>query len=261
MAKILPNPGTYNARRSGQIIVREEESGALMAYIPYTLMGSDVAFSGNHAACLGSKDETVMAKTVATLKKIFPAWNGVNPFGLEEIGLAAEGEAEFELSECFHDEYQDRTTGETKTSFKAQWLNPLGGGMPSKEPMNDDERKSVLTKWQSKFKALSATTGGKSVAKPAAKQAEAPDPKAAAPAKEAPKKPASAGPPGRKSTFPVARTATQEEVWTLLTQKHPQMSEDDLSKVYWDKVDEICPGKNGEISLQEWGTVAEALGV
>ena len=159
MARIIPSPGTYNAKRNDAIIVREEESGAVMAYVAYAIVGANVSFSDTHAVCLVSRDGTPQKNNILTLKKCFPAWDGTNPFELETIELAEGEEPEFELADCFHDTFTPRPTEENPEptpiqTFKAQWLNAVGGGRPKKEPMTAADQKRVITKYGSKFKAL-----------------------------------------------------------------------------------------------------------
>jgi hypothetical protein len=263
--KQLPEPGTYQARRSNAITVREEESGALMVYIPYQLVG-DVQFSGTHAHCIGKKDGTLLNRAYATLRQIFPAWDGQNPFGLEELPLLEEDVAEFELGNCFHETYErqnDQNETVSGVSFKAQWLNPLGGGAPSKEPMDEAGRKKVITKWASKFKALSGTGPKPAQAPAAASKQPATPSKPAAPAKTAPPAKAAAGGPPRspKTAGGQARTATLEEVWEALVKANPEESEDDLGTKFYAAQDEVAPDAGGELTPVQWGKVAEALGV
>ena len=258
MARQLPEPGTYQARRSAAIVVREEESGALMAYIPYALCG-EIQFSGNHALCLGAKDGTVQRKNFETMKKVFPAWSGENPFELEDIEIPEGGEPEFELADCFHEDYEDKETGETKQSFKAQWFNPLGGGLPSKEPMDEAGKKKTLTKWGGKFKALAKaapatkTATSKKVEEP---EEEVEDEK---PAKSGP--PKKSAPPGRKSNSAAARTSTLDEVWQGLKKQSPKKSDDELGIPFWEAAEEVAPGSNGELTPTQWGEVADKLEV
>ena len=151
MSKILPAPGTYTARRTGAIVVRGEESGSLMAYIPYGLCDSEVRFNGTVSVCIGSKDGTPQKNNISNLKKAF-GWDGLNPFDLETIPLAEGDAAEFELADCVHEDYQPKATDENPdpgvvTQFKPTWFNALGGSAPSKEPMTADERKTVLARW------------------------------------------------------------------------------------------------------------------
>src|ERR1035437_9200263 len=112
MAKILPNPGTYNAKHNGPIVVIEEESGSLMAYIPYRLLSEGVSFSDTHSVCLVSRDGNPQKNNFMTLKKCFPDWDATNPFGLQDIEVVEGDEIEFELADCFHDTYTPRATDE-----------------------------------------------------------------------------------------------------------------------------------------------------
>lgn len=253
MSKQLPPPGTYQARLNGRIVVFDEESGALMAYIPYCLVGSEIPYSNTHAYCLGSKDGNPQKRNIAVLKKIFPDWDETNPRGLQEIEPNTDGVAQFELQDMFHDEYTKEGETEPSYSLKATWLNPLGGGGPSmKEPMDDAMWKKTLAKWGGKFKAVA---GGKSAS-------AAPAAKAAAPT--APAKPAAAsgGPPSRRaSTGAMARTSSQPEVWAALCKANPGKSDDDLAAPYWEAQDKLFPGRNGDLKPAEWGAVADELGL
>jgi hypothetical protein len=260
MSRQLPPPGNYNARRNDTIVVTESEAGALLAWIPYVLCHPDwAAFTGKHMVVIGKKDGSLATKNIETLKKVFN-WDGQNPFNLEEIPLPETEDAEFELSQCYHDEYADGE--ETKISFKANWLNPIGGTTMMPEKVDESGRKEIITKWGSKFRAVSASSGGKTAAKPAAKPAaKAETPAAAKPAAKSTAPKAAAAAPMRKSTAAVARTCNQDEVWGLLVAANEGKSENELGEVYWDKVEELYPGKNGELSLSEWGKVATELGV
>ncbi|MDE2100106.1 MAG: hypothetical protein KGL39_22820 [Patescibacteria group bacterium] len=262
MSRQLPPPGNYNARRNDNIVVQESEAGALLAWVPYVLCHPDwAAFTGKHMVVIGKKDGSLATKNIETLKKVFN-WDGVNPFDLEEIPMPETEDAEFELGQCFHDEFVDGE--ETRVTFKANWLNPIGGSTSMPVKLDDSSRREVITKWGSKFRAVSASTGGKPATKPttaAAKPAAAAAKPAAKAAPVAPTKPAAA--PIRKTTSVQKRTCNQDEVWNLLIadEKYSGMSEDEQGSVYWGKVDELFPGKNGELSPSEWGQVADALGV
>ena len=89
---MLPNPGTYRAKQNGTVIVRQEESGSLLAYIPYMLLNcQEVAnYSNTHQLTLGAKDGTPQTKNIQTLKTIFPDWDMEN---LADIEMPGEGEA------------------------------------------------------------------------------------------------------------------------------------------------------------------------
>lgn len=254
---MLPNPGSYRAQQNGVVIVRQEESGSLMAYIPYLLLNcNEVAnYAGVHSLTLGAKDGTAQTKNIATLRAVFPTWDAEN---LEDIPMPTEGDIpQFDLADCYVDDsYTPEGATDPLLQFKAKWFNQVGGGR--KAPMTSDERKAAVTKWKSKFKALSSTT------KPAAKATETKtEPKAAAAAKPAPAaKPAVAGPPGRKTVGGQARTSTQDEVWNGLVAAKPDTSEDELGELYYSTLDEIAgEGNNGDLTPVQWGAVADKLGL
>jgi hypothetical protein len=248
---MLPNPGSYRAQQNGTVIIRMEETGSLMAYIPYLLLNcAEVANYANvHNLTIGAKDGNPQTKNIATLKAVFPNWDELN---LEDIAMPAEGEEipQFDLADCFHDEsYTPEGATEPLIQFKAKWFNQVGGGR--KAPMTADERKVAVTKWKSKFKALSsakpAAATTKTVAAPAAKTV-------------APTKAAVAGPPGRKTAGGQARTSTEEEVWNAVLEAKPEdVSEDILGEAYYTAMDEVKPNSKGKLTPVEWGQLAEKL--
>ena len=242
----LPQPGSYRAQQNGTVKIIEEKSGALMAYIPFALVG--VAYMGEHALCLGSKDGTPQTKNIQTLKTVFPNWDMDN---LADIEMPAEGEdiPQFDLADCYHDDSYTPEGAESPTiQFRAKWFNVIGGGR--KPAMTQDERKAALTRWKSKFKAI-----GSAPAKTApAKKSVTPPAKAAA-----------NGPPSRKSTVAMARTSTQEEVWNGLVAAREGASEDETTKEYYDACDSVVAGSSDDPALidspAKWGKVADALGI
>jgi hypothetical protein len=251
----IPEPGSYRAQQNGTVIIRQEESGSLMAYIPYALVGAAVNYAGVHNLTLGAKDGTPQTKNITSLKAVFPNWDADN---LADIELPNEEGAEvpqFDLADCYHDDsYQPEGADSPIIQFRAKWFNPIGGG--KKQPMTAEERKAALTRWKSKFKALGAS-------KPAA-AAPAKETKAAAPAPAPAKKAAVSGPPGRKSTAAQARTATQDEVWNGLVAANPDAGEDDLATKYYEACDAVVEGSSadpGVLTIQNWGAIADKLGI
>ncbi len=251
----LPNPGSYTARQNGKVMIVQEESGSLMAYIPYALMA--VSFSGTHTLCLVKKDGDPMGKNIQTLKAVFPNWDHEN---LADIEMPDQGDdiPQFELADCWHDDsYTPEGAESPVVKFVAKWLNTVGG--LRKVSMTDDERKACKAKFGAKFKALLS-----------APKTQA---KAAAPAKAAPAAPAAkakvSGPPGRKSTGAMARTSTAEEVWANLEKwnadQDTTLSEDDLASKYYDACDAVEAGSSADPALLDtptkWGKVADELGI
>lgn len=246
MAKTFPKPGTYTARRSGPIVVYESDAGALMADIPVRLLNADIAFSFTHSVCLGKIDGTLMTKTFETLHKIFPSWEGNNPFDLQDVEIPEGDGAEFELAECdVDDSYISPTTGEAVVQFKARWLNALGAGRRAALP--DDEKEQVVSKWSVKWDAISG--------KPAAAAKPAPAAKKEAPAKRQ-------APPAKKAA---PRTATMEDVWNALVKKNEGVSEDDISNnILYPAADEIAGQSVSDVTTltpEQWGAIADKLGV
>lgn len=258
---MLPNPGTYRARQNGVVIVRQEESGSLMAYIPYLLLNcQEVAnYYSVHGLTLGAKDGTPQSKNISTLKSVFPMWDMDT---LEDIPMPEEGAEvpQFDLADCFHDDsYTPEGAEAPLVQFKAKWFNPVGGGR--KASMTAEERKAALAKWKAKFKALGATSAKPAAAATTTKAAVAQPAKPAA-------KAAASGPPGRKSTAAVARTSTQEEVWQALSDQNDasddKLSEEDLGQKYYDALDAVVPDSSQDPSVltpTNWGAIANNLGL
>jgi len=236
--------GSYPARRTSAIAIKASESGALMAYIPYALVG-DAIHEGTHSMCIGTKDGTIQEKTILNLREIFPAWTTANPFDLQRIPEPGE-EAEFKLSEYFDDSYTNKSGGVTQ-KFSFKWLNKLSSGTA---PATQDEEAEILAKWGAKF---SAVLGGKASAPIA--QAVAPELATAA------------SKPGRK---PKAAAVVQdvpessaEAVYAAICEKHASISDDEKGELYFKLQDKAFPTKerdgNGnfkvELTPKEWGMV------
>lgn len=266
--KSIPNPGTYPAGTAGQMVVYETENGALCVAIPVKITGgTEVAWQGKHTETLVKSDGTLRTKAISSMKKIF-GWDGIDPFTLEDMDTSEVG---FEIV-GEHSAYTPPGETEEITTFKIQWVNPVGGSTNMPEQVAD--RKAILAKYGSKFKALSGSTGKTAAAKPIAHKAKpAPEPEPEAEevglelpkAKPAPAKPAMKGPPGHKATAAVARTSIQEEVWDGLIKARPDDSEDDNIKAYYKACDSVVEGSSSDPSLLDtpakWGAVADALGI
>lgn len=263
MSKLIPAAGTYPARINGQAVVYETEKGAVCVALPVSLVGSDPAWSGKHTMTIVKQDGTIQQRSIETLKAVFPEWDGVDPFWLEDNDLT-----NYDLEVVGeHENYTRPGEAEERVTFKIQWLNTPGGGGGAKMPqrMEAKDRKALLTKFGSKFKALSG--GASKPATAAAPKAAAPTPTPAAqPAKAAPAKSAAGGPPGRKAGSPAVgglpRSSSQEEVWTALTNRDPDKSPDEHATDFYNAIDGVKPGSDGsDLSPAEWGAVATALGL
>jgi hypothetical protein len=146
-------------------------------------------------------------------------------------------------------------------TFKIIFMNPPGGSSKMPAMLEGNDAKATRTKYASKFKALSGGKAAPVAAKKPVAKVEEDEPELPAAKKGAPSKPASAGPPSRKSTAAVARTSSQEEVWTALVAANEGADEGELSTKYWAVVEEVAPDANGELDPKQWGEVAGKLGV
>ena len=256
MSKTLLAAGTYPAKTNAKMVVYEADSGSLCVAVPLNALSPDgeIIWSGKTTITLGKSDGTLMTKAIENLKKCFPEWGGQDPFALEEIepgvnDLSIVGE---------HETYTPRATDEDPDpqpveTFKVKWLNPPGGsGAAMKEPLDEASRKKVLTKWGGKFKAGGSAPAAKTVA-PAAKPAATTAP----PAKKAPPTPPSRKPAAKAAT----RSSSQEEVWTLLKKANEDETDEALAEKFYAAQDEVAPGANGEMTAEQWGEVADKLGV
>jgi len=256
--RTLPAPGLCHVTTNGKMVVYEAESGSLCVAIPCELLESEVAWAGKYTATLVKSDGTVQRRTVETLKAIF-GWDGLDPFALEEI---EPGTVNFEGT-GEHSQYTPEGETEPVATYKLQWINPPGGSAKMPEPISD--RKSVLAKYGSKFKALagsgatSKTTTTKAAAT-ATKQTQAELPGTPQPTKKA----AAGGPPGRRGAAPAKapRSMTCEEVWDAYVKANPTAAEDQkLQDKFYEAQDAVRPGANSEMTNEEWGQVADNLGL
>lgn len=253
---MIPNPGTYRGRVNGAIVIYESEGGALCAAVPVIIPSDDWQWTGKHTMTIVKKDGTLQSRTIDTLKKVF-GWDGQDPFWLQDQDFSA---VEFDLV-GIHDTYTPEGSDEAKTIFKIQWMNAPGES-GFKMPDSAD-RKSILAKYGSKFRALS---GGKVVTpaartatqRPAEQEELAPASKAKGPA------PKASGPPApakRKNTAAQARTSTMEEAWAALSAANPDINDEAVLAEKWYAIlEEMFPGKdNGDFTIQEWGTAIEKI--
>jgi hypothetical protein len=233
----IPQPGDYIAKTNGQIIIGEASTGALMADVPYVItQGDDAGFTGRALICIAKRDGTIQTATVNNLKAAF-GWDGVDPFWLADNEFP---ETEFALNQCIHEEHNG------KTYFKVGWLNPLGGGM---KRIESADRRSVLSKYGSKFRALAGAT-------PAA-----PKPSAAAPAAKPLPKPAPPAPVKKPTPPPqTGPTATMEECWEELCKANEGKSQDELSELWFATIKaEFNTDNNSEVTAHQWGALKAKL--
>ncbi len=251
----------YHARHTGQIVIEPAESGAVMVYIPYGLVNAGFNFSGVHSVCVRQKDGNPSKAAIENIAKIFRLETPEDFFNIQEIEPNTDGTPEFELSDWYEHIYTNGQ-GVEVTEIRPRWINRIGGGF----------RKVALD--AKGIKALSAKFGGplKSIlaqvehdAEPES-ETESESEQEELPKRGGPPARKAGGPPARKSTAAVARTSTQDEVWEAYETANPcpkgkkaDAWTEELGDKFWKKVEEVVPGKNGELSLEDWGAVAEAL--
>ena len=239
----LPNPGSYLAKRSGPIVIGETANKAVMAYIPYRLLG-DTSFEDFHAVCLMSKDGVLQTRNFEELHKVFPAWEDNDPFKLQDIEIPEGDEPEFHLKECFHEEYTPEGK-EPRMQFRVKWFNALNSDPRIPAPMDESGRKDLLNRIGNKLKAL----GG--IKRPAAK----------APAPAVPAKPVAAP---KKA---VARVSDEMSVYTGIQAKFPDKSEEEQNALFFKTQWDLFPSKPKDkdnqwvtpLTPEEWGQVADKL--
>lgn len=223
---LLLEPGTYQARAGGQVIIYEAQSGALCAAVPCEVTdGPSTGVKIKHTMTLVKSDGTVQTRTTDTIKDVF-GWDGQDPFWLMDTDLTGKA---FEIVV----ESEQGTDGNTYA--KVQWLNPVGGGPGMKMPAAAD-RRSVLAKYGSKFRALA---GGAPV-------------KAPAPPVKKPSPP----PPQKQPELPTGPVSTMEEAWAELCQVNEGKPEAELQSLWFATVERLFPGKtNSDLTPQDWGKV------
>lgn len=243
MSKVLPAAGTYPAKTNGKMVVYETQSGALCVAVPVVLTGVD--WSGKTTITIAKKDGTLQTRSIDNMKQIF-GWDGANPFDLEdmetaEIAFTIVGE---------HENYIPEGKSEEVTVFKIKWINPINAGAQMPQPVQD--RKAVLSKWGSKFKAIATPSKANPVKKVVPVEDDddgdiAPVP---VPVKVIAPRPVAKAP----------RVSSGEEIWTKLCEKHNGLPEDQIGEIYYAPQDELFNGRN-DLSPVEWGQVADKLGI
>lgn len=216
----IPPEGKYKCKLSAQAVVYEASTGSLCVALPCQM---EDGFTFKHTLTLAKADGTVQTRTCDTIKQVF-GWDGLDPFWLMDHSLdgCPLRDVEFEI-------VGGPETGDKGGQyFKSKWLNPLGGGMSTPEAA---DRRAVLAKYGSKFRALSGAA------------ATAAAPKAPPTKKAAPPAP----PPGTP-------TATMEEAWEALSNANEGMAQADQEKLWFDTIARLFPNKtNTELKPHEWG--------
>jgi hypothetical protein len=211
-------------------------------------------FTFKHTMTLVTRDGTIQTRTADTMKEVF-GWDGVDPFWLMDNSEDGGPMRSLEFEIVGGPETGDKGG----LYFKSQWLNPIGGG--AKMPESAD-RRSVLAKYGSKFRALAGVAGGQ--------RAEVGSQKAAGrlPGPPAGRMPAATPPPmaprsaGRDAPATVtgrdacATTppSTMEAAWAALNEAQTGQPVEVIEKLWFDTIARLFPNKsNTELKPHEWG--------
>ena len=250
----------YQAKHNGPIVISPEDSGAIMVYIPYTLVNAGFNFSGIYAACIAQKDGTPSTQTIVNLAKIFRLESVDDFVAIQELEVITDGLPEFELAEWSEEEYNGRVT------VKPRWINALGGGF-RKKPLDESGKKKFISQMGSRLKSILANVDH-SEAEPETESEDAVE-KQEEKSSGTPARRAGGGSlPGRRSTAAQERTSTQDETWDAWDAKNPKPKEykgdwindkDGSGDKFWAFIETIVPKRNGELSIQDWGKVRDAL--
>jgi hypothetical protein len=264
MARTRPAPGEYpGSKMTGKMVVSENK-GWTIVNVPFALPdNAPVRWSGVFKAFVVDQNGELNQRNIANLRALFPEWNGMDLFGLEDIDPDAWNEAHPDGAIITGDYNDYEKDGKTIEGYQIVFLNPSTGGvgmMPNK--IEGTARKALQTKLNSKLKAIAASTAPGTVAKPAAKPAATPEVKQST-------LPAKTGMPARKvgsSTSATARTCTADEILGALEKANPDVAQDDLATRIYDKLDELFPDRAPSqpetvYTPAEWGQVATALEV
>jgi hypothetical protein len=240
----LVEPGKYVAKLSGPvegsksgIVVYETQRGALCAAVPCKISeGPETGKELKSTQTVIKQDGTVQTRTVDNLKAIF-GWDGLDPFWLMDSELAEiafQIVVENEAGQNQDGSIKKDAQGNTTYFSKVQWLNPLGGSMKMPEAA---DRRSVLTKYGSKFRALA---GGALAKGPATKPSPAAPPVAPPP--------------------PTGPTATMEEAWQAMCKANEGKPESELTQLWFATLREkFRTDNNSQITPQQWGQLVKDL--
>jgi hypothetical protein len=169
---------------------------------------------------LAKSDGTVNTKSIDNLKDVF-GWDGQDPFWLVENDLSG-------VPVQLVIENVSGRDDPTKTYSQVKWINKPGGGSGAMPEAGD--RKAILAKFGSKFRALAGGSPVKPKAPPTAPPAASAPPTKAPPTKE-----------------PVS---TQEKCWNAICEAHKDESREDIEKAWFEAIGDRDPEK---FTPKDWG--------
>lgn len=255
--------GKYPARHTAPMAIKIEDSNAVMLYIQYSIVHDEVRHAGLHTICLAAKDGTPQKNNIENVTKAFNLGDDI--MDIQEIPVNTTGEAEFILADCYEHHYKTQS-GKDASEIRFQWLNALGSSrLPA--PLDSKGSKAFANKFGSRFKAIMSqvahaepSAGNGNGGEESFECAEEKKQSGAPPRK-------TSGAPPRKSTSATPRTSSQDECWDAYEAKNPCPKgkkpadhTEALGDQFWTKVKEILKHEN-EPSIQEWGQIADKLGL
>jgi hypothetical protein len=180
--------------------------------------------------CFKAKDGSWMTRTIENMQEVF-GMHGANPFWMQfENPDNAADARERNLTDKKFNIVVEAEEFNGKTTAKVKWINPLGssGGWTPK-PV---DRKSILAKYGSLFRAMGGSAPTKTATPPPAKKSTPPPPQT--------------GP-----------TATMEEAWEECCKAH-NMEEQNSTSAWQTEMAQMFPGKtNSDLTPHDWGRLKE----
>lgn len=229
-------PGTYTAHSLSQALY-ENAKGSLVLCLNCEILDADHAGATLKSyQTLAKADGEISTRNIDNLKEIF-GWDGADPTWFMEAEIA---DKSFTIvTEITEKQKEDGTMVQYS---QVKWINPMGYEGAGKMPDNAD-KKSILAKYGSKFRALAGGT-------PPVKKPTTPPP-----APSTPPLPLPAEPPPKKKKKVIAES-TQEKAWEACCRQYADVPEDARVKKWYDALERLFAGKQtATLKPAEWAKV------
>jgi len=206
-----------------------------MLYIEHLFDGTEDTIRSSH--CLVAKDGTVLANAIAKLREVYTRWDGSDPFWFVENDISAH-EVDLVIE---NKEYEGKMRNEVA------WVNAPGKVSRALPPSSD--KKSIMAKYGSKFRAVAGTAS-----RTAAPKAQETPPQTAT-ANPAPT------PPPTPPQQPIA-TSSLNEAWDLFDSHAnvwPRERQEDEWFMLVDAVGKPQGKNQSTLDPEDWGKVLAAV--
>jgi len=226
--------GRYPAHPTGNVHVGDHENGCLICNMEFAFDAGGII---TNTFWLTTKDGSINTKTIDKLKEIFK-WDGADPFWFEDhaaelveipVELTVENETYIGKDEQQH------------TAPKVKYVDPVGGSSGGMKIANSD-RKSLMSKYGAKLRAVSGGT-------PAAKKATPPP---------APKQPDLPTPPAvpKKAVL----LSDMNACWKALNEAMADKTRAEVEAKWFEIIKDACGDKQqADYDPQDWGAVMAKL--